>query len=195
MPKDKNHELDFTIRRLWLADFAGLRQHLKRLDADARHARFGHAVADEFIDSYVDTAHRLGTAIFGAHVDGVLRGVAELRAIGAGIDGAAEGAITVETGFQDRGIGTALMARLVEAASNRGFPNLYMICLKDNARMRHIAHNAGARLSYEAGDITGHLSPPVPSPATIFAEYVHETSDFVLALFDHSKLKLEPSAR
>jgi GNAT superfamily N-acetyltransferase len=178
---------DVKIRRLWLADFGDLRQHLKRLDPEARHARFGHAVGDGFIDEYVDTAHRLGTTVFGAYVEDVLRGVAELRPLTVGAPGGAEGAITVETSYQDRGIGSALMARLVEAARNRGFPNLYMICLKDNVRMRHIAHAAGARLSYESGDVTGRLSPPPPSPVTLFTEYLHEASDFVLAMFDHTK--------
>jgi GNAT superfamily N-acetyltransferase len=192
MAHDSLHDASVAIRQLWLADFGDLRQHLKRLDNDARHDRFGHAVGDEFIDSYVDTAHRLGTTIFGAYVNDVLRGVAELRSIDNGEPRAAEGALTVETEFQNRGIGKALMARLVEAARNRGFPSLYMICLKDNARMRHIAHSSGAKLSYEAGDVTGHLSPPLPSPATIFAEYLHETSDFVLAMFDHAKPRNEP---
>jgi GNAT superfamily N-acetyltransferase len=175
------------IRKLWLADFADFRQHLKRLDIEARHARFGHAVSNAFIEAYVDTAHRTGTAVFGAYVDGTLRGVAELRPVAPGVPGTAEGALTVETAFQHRRIGSALMTRLVHAARNRGYPNLYMICLKDNARMRHLAHAAGAQLSYETGDITGLLNPPPPSPATMLAEYVHDANDFVLALFDHSK--------
>ncbi len=195
MNPEPGPSLPLTIRQLWLADFAELRQHLKRLDDEARHGRFGHAVSDEFIDTYVDTAHRLGTTIFGAYIDDILRGVAELRSLPSIEAGKAEGALTVEPAFQNRGIGKALMARLVEAARNRGFPNLYMICLKDNARMRHIAHSSGARLSFESGDVTGHLSPPRPSPATIFAEYMHESSDFVLALFDHTWPRAENQPR
>jgi GNAT superfamily N-acetyltransferase len=187
MRMDRSEFPGLKIRKLWLTDFGDLRQHLKRLDAESRHARFGHAVSDDFIDAYVDTAHRLGTAIFGAYVDGVLRGVAELRPVSASLPGAAEGALTVEAAFQDRGIGKALMARLLDAAKNRGYPNLYMICLRDNARMRHLAHEAGARLTYEQGGVTGHVSAPPPSPVTLFTKYLKETNDFVVALFDHAR--------
>jgi GNAT superfamily N-acetyltransferase len=129
--------------------------------------------------------------VFGAYVDGTLRGVSELRPLTVGTAGPAEGAITVERAFQDQGIGSALMARLVEAASNRGIPTLYMICLKDNARMRHIAHSAGASLTYEAGYVTGLVSPPPASPAKVIGECIHEASDFVLALFDQTRRRLE----
>lgn len=187
-----NDETASLIRRLWLADFGDLRHHLKRLDGDARHARFGHAVSDEFLDSYVDTAHRLGTVLFGAFVESTLRGVAELRPLSFGLMPSAEGAITVEPAYQNRGLGKALMARLVEAAGNRGIPSLYMICLKDNFRMRRLARSVGARLSYEAGDIAGHLAPPPASPVSIVAEVMHESNDFMLAFFDH--LRPRPDA-
>ncbi len=175
-----------TIRRLWLADFADLRNHLKRLDSEARHERFGHAVSDAFIDGYVDTAHRLGTVIFGAYADGELRAIAELRTVAGALPAAAEGALTVEKAFQGRGIGKALMARMVEAAQARGYPSLYMVCLKDNGRMRHIAKSAGAVLHYDAGDVTGYFSPPPASPTSVIAEYLHEGSDFIMAFFDHA---------
>jgi GNAT superfamily N-acetyltransferase len=194
MQKTESKSQDVRIRQLWLSDLVDFQEHLKRLDDEARHARLGHAVSDTFIEDYVGTTRRLGTAVFGAYVDGILRGVSELRPLAIGTAGPAEGAITVEALFQDRGIGSALMARLVEAAGNRGYPSLYMICLKDNARMRHIAHTAGASLSYETGDVTGLLSPPSPSPAKVIGECLHEASDFVLALFDQTRRKLE-SAR
>ena len=54
------------IRRLWPADIAAFRRHLKRLDADTRQARFGSPVNDQFLEAYADTAHRLGTLIYGA---------------------------------------------------------------------------------------------------------------------------------
>jgi GNAT superfamily N-acetyltransferase len=172
------------IRALWPTDLPKFRNHLKRLDAGARHARFGHMVNDNFIDAYVDTAWRMGTAIFGAFIDGEIRGSAELRLLPGTLPLSAEGAIAVERTWQNQGIGQRLMARLVEAARNRGPINLYMICLRDNARMRHIANKSGAKLAFEAGEISGNLAPRLPSPASLAGEVLQNTQDFVTAMLE-----------
>lgn len=172
------------IRALWPTDLPQFRAHLKRLDAEARHARFGHMVNDDFIDAYADTAWRLGTVIFGAFIDGQLRGSGELRLLPKTLPLSAEGAIAVERAYQNQGIGQRLMVRLVEAARNRGPINLYMICLRDNARMRHIAGKAGAKLAFEDGEVTGNLKPKLPSPASLVGEVLHSTEDFVTAMLE-----------
>jgi len=175
---------DSRIRALWLMDLPEFRRHLKRLDADARHARFGHMVNDDFIDAYSDTAWRLGVVIFGAFINGEMRGSGELRLLPGTTPLSAEGAIAIETAWQNQGIGQHLMVRLVEAARNRGPVNLYMICLRDNARMRHIASKAGAKLAFVGGEISGNLEPKVPSPASLVGEILRSTEDFVTATLE-----------
>jgi GNAT superfamily N-acetyltransferase len=126
----------------------------------------------------------MGTAIFGAFIDGEIRGSAELRLLPGTLPLSAEGAIAVERTWQNQGIGQRLMARLVEAARNRGPINLYMICLRDNARMRHIANKSGAKLAFEAGEISGNLAPRLPSPASLAGEVLQNTQDFVTAMLE-----------
>src|SRR5687767_15444018 len=105
-----------TLRKLWMGDLGALRAHLKRLDREARRLRFGGVTTDHFIDAYVDTAFRLDATIFGIFIDGEIRGSAELRSIFGGRTSDAEAAFAVEKGWQDQGLGSALMDRILTAA-------------------------------------------------------------------------------
>ena len=68
-----------TFRKLWAADTAALRAHLLRLDPESRRMRFGTPVSDFFIQHYADNALGNHSVAHGYFVDGILRGVAELR--------------------------------------------------------------------------------------------------------------------
>ncbi len=172
-----------TLRKLWIADAQALRAHLKRLDPEARRLRFGGVTADEFIDAYVDTAFRLDAMIFGTFIDGEVRASAELRSIfGATPD--AEAAFAVETDWPDPGPCNELMDRILTAAQNRGIARLHMICLSENARMRHIAGKFGARLTFAGGEVTGEVSPAAPTALSLLDEFVHDAQGFVTAVFD-----------
>jgi RimJ/RimL family protein N-acetyltransferase len=172
-----------TLRKLWIADAKALRAHLKRLDPEARRLRFGGVTTDEFIDAYVDTAFRLDAMIFGTFVEGEIRASAELRSIfGATPD--AEAAFAVETDWQDQGLGSELMDRILTAAQNRGIARLHMICLSENVRMRHIAGKFGARLTFAEGEVTGEVTPSAPTALSLLDEFVHDAQGFVTAVFD-----------
>lgn len=173
-----------TLRKLWIGDRAALRAHLKRLDPEARRLRFGGVTTDGFIDAYVDTAFRLDATIFGVFIAGEIRASAELRSIFAGSSPDAEAAFAVEADFQDRGLGSELMDRILTAAQNRGVARLHMICLSENARMRHIAGKFGARLSFAEGEVAGEVTPPGPTPSSLLDEFVHDAQGFVTAVFD-----------
>ena len=43
-----------VIRKLWIERAGPYRDHLLRLDRESRRNRFGGAVADEFIENYVE---------------------------------------------------------------------------------------------------------------------------------------------
>lgn len=173
-----------TLRKLWIGDLAALRAHLKRLDPEARRLRFGAVTTDDFIDAYVDTAFRLDATIFGVLVDGEIRASAELRSIFGGPSPDAEAAFAVEAGWQDQGLGSELMDRILTAAQNRGVARLHMICLTENARMRHIAGKFGARLTFAEGEVAGEMTPPGPTPMSLLDEFVHDAQGFVTAVFD-----------
>src|SRR5689334_13328498 len=109
-----------TVRKLWIADANALRAHLKRLDPEARRLRFGGITTDEFIDAYVDTAFRLDAMIFATFIERDIRASAELRSIFGGATADAEAAFGVEADWQDQGLGSELMERILIAAQNRG---------------------------------------------------------------------------
>jgi GNAT superfamily N-acetyltransferase len=173
-----------TLRKSWTTDAKPLRAHLKRLDPEARRMRFGGGTADDFIDAYVDTAFRLDSAIFGIFMDGKIRASAELRGIFDGATSDAEAAFAVEADWQDQGLGSELMERILTAAQNRGIARLHMICLSENARMRHIAGKFGARLTFAEGEVTGEVSPAAPTALSLLDELVHDAQGFVTAVFD-----------
>jgi GNAT superfamily N-acetyltransferase len=104
-----------TVRRLWIGEAELYGQHLLRLDAESRRNRFGGAVSDEFIGRYAESSTLSGAVIYGFFVDGVLRGAAELRLLEHAGD--AEAALSVEKPWQSRGVGTALLERVLLADS------------------------------------------------------------------------------
>jgi GNAT superfamily N-acetyltransferase len=173
-----------SLRKLWIGDAEALRAHLKRLDPEARRLRFGGVTADEFIHAYVDTAFRLDAMIFGIFMDGEIRASAELRSIFGGAAPDAEAAFAVEADWQDQGLGSELMDRILTAAQNRGVARLHMICLSENARMRHIAGKFGARLTFAEGEVTGEVSPAAPTALFVLDEIVHDAQGFVTAVLD-----------
>ena len=71
------------IRKLWIGETDAYRDHLLRLDHESRNRRFSGAVSDDFIARHAASANGLGVVVHGFFVDGVLRGAAELRALGS----------------------------------------------------------------------------------------------------------------
>jgi len=87
--------IDGVIRKLWIDRAGPYRDPLLRLDAESRRNRFGGAVSDEFIHKYIALPIGLDAVIHGYFVDGVLRGVAELRPLGPGLTDEAEAAFSM----------------------------------------------------------------------------------------------------
>src|SRR5262249_35830785 len=118
-----------VIRKMWSVEAARYREHLLRLDAASRRNRFGGNVSDEFLANYAALATGIDTVIHGFFVNGTMRGAAELRPIGAPLAREAEAAFSIEQPWQSHGVGSALLARTLLAARNRGITFLHMACL------------------------------------------------------------------
>jgi RimJ/RimL family protein N-acetyltransferase len=172
------------IRRLLASESYLLRDHLQRLDSDARHRRFGHDVSDAFIASYAAHASDFGNVTFGYFVDGEIRGVAELRPGALMRQESAEVAFSVERPFANRGIATQLMGRVVRTARNRGFSHLTLICLPDNAKMQAIARHYGADLKIEDGSIFADIIPHRADYRSMVAEMIDEPMTYLHAALD-----------
>lgn len=176
----------YHIRKLWPLDTAAFRRHLLRLDAETRQSRFGTPVNNEFLDAYANTARRIGTVIFGAFIGPEMHASAELRALHALGDATAEAAFAVERDHQHNGLGSVLMERLVAAARNRGIGQVHMICTRDNNRMQRLAEKFGARIHSDHGELRGEIEPSAMTPLSLLGEVLHDTTDFVTAVFDWS---------
>src|SRR5262245_20438107 len=122
---------DGIIRRLWPTETDKFRDHLLRLDKDSRRLRFAHGVSDSFIEDYASRMSEYGSLVYGHVVDGKVRGAAELRRLGDAWGEEAEAAFSVEKAYQDNGVGSDLMGRVVRAARNRRVRRLYMSCLAE----------------------------------------------------------------
>jgi GNAT superfamily N-acetyltransferase len=180
------------IRKLWIGEAEKYRDHLLRLDAESRRNRFGGVVADDLIRTYVETAMAVGTVMHGFLVDGILRGVAELKPFGAGFPGEAEVAFSIEKPWQSHGVGSALLERTLLAARNRGIKLVHMTCLVDNARMQQLARKFEAELSFDFGSVVGEVEAPHATPLSLFREFVADGHGFATAVLDAQARLMRP---
>lgn len=170
-------EAQISFRKLWASDTAALKAHLLRLDPESRRMRFGTPVSDFFIDQYAQNALGSHSIAHGYFVDGVLRGVAELRGFRGVAGGEAEAAFSVEKDFQNRGIGTELFGRTVLAARNRGISKLFVNFLSQNARMQAIARKFDAVVTYDSDGGHAQIEAPRANALSIWKEALTDGQD------------------
>ena len=173
-----------SIRKLWPTETDKFRDHLLRLEKESRRMRFAHAVSDAFILEYASRMHDMGSIVYGYLEGGQLRAAAELRKLSSVWGQEAEAAFSVETAWQDNGIGTELMGRIIRAARNRGIKRLYMSCLAENAKIQAIARKHDAVLRFECGDVIGEIVPDVPDYFSVLAEEVEDRMGMMMAVLD-----------
>lgn len=181
------------IRKMWPTELEKFRDHLLRLDKESRRLRFGMPACDDFIRDYADRTSSLNSLVYGYYRDGVMRGAAEMRQIGEGFSTTAEGAFSVESDYQDRGIGSELLGRLVRSARNRGISRLYMNCLAENRKMQRIAKKFSAELHFDHGEVEGRVLPAMPTYLSLWNEVMDDSRGFVMAVLEFP-LSLRPAA-
>lgn len=159
-----------VFRKVLAHERGALKEHLLRLDEEDRRLRFGHFVTPQVILAYVDAIDWAQTWIVGTFEGEVLCGVAELRDNGAAERKTGEISVTVEPAHQNHGVGTRLLEETLLIARNRGFQDLYLICLPENARMQHVARKFAEQVRFEDGDVEIHITSPQPDPLSYFAE-------------------------
>ncbi len=190
---DESHVWGGIIRKMWLTETEKFRDHLLRLDAESRRLRFGMCADDDFIRDYAARAAGVNSLIYGHFIDGEMRGAAEMRPIGENWGTDAEGAFSVEPAYQNRGIGTELLGRIIRAARNRGVSRLYMNCLAENRKMQRLAKKFDAELHFDHGEVVGQVLPPTPTYLSLWHEAMDDTGGFVMAVLDFP-LSLRPAA-
>jgi GNAT superfamily N-acetyltransferase len=159
-----------VYRKLLAAEWSRLRDHLLRLDPADRHCRFAGHVGDAVVESYCRAIPWLSTVVVGVFEDGVLRGAAECRWLGPSRPRTVELAVTVEKPWQDQGIGSALVSRVLTIARNRGVVSVFMLCLTDNRAMQAIVRKHAGDLRYAEGDVEATIAVPFPTNVSVIEE-------------------------
>lgn len=173
-----------NIRKLWPTETDKFRDHLLRLDQDSRRMRFAHGVSDSFLADYAQRMNEMGSIVFGYVDQGEVRAAAELRRLGHTWGPEAEAAFSVERDFQEKGIGSELMGRVIRAARNRGVARLYMSCLAENGKMQAIARKYDAELKFEYGEVVGEILPAESSYFSILTEEMEDRVGYMMAVLD-----------
>lgn len=178
------YQLGGTIRKQWFTEKDKFRDHLLRLDRNSKRMRFGISVNDEFIHRYAEQTNPFQSVIYGLFVGREMRAAAELRMIGTSWRGEAEAAFSVERDYQDSGVGTELLGRIIMSSRNRGVERLYMNCLSENRRMQSVARKYKAELYFDHGEVIGKLAPAYPTPLSLWSEALDASNGFVMAALE-----------
>jgi GNAT superfamily N-acetyltransferase len=155
------------IDRLGDGDRDGVRAHFLSLGEEDRRLRFGMAVSDDFIATYVD-----GLDFAASHVYGVRSGSAGWLGIGhlSHGNGVAELGLSILPDGRGRGLGGAIFRYAVAQASRHGVGRLYMHCLTSNRAILSIARSAGMSIGSSGGESDAYLL--VPDHADLVAQLV-----------------------
>ena len=191
-----------AIRRLWHSDMPAFRDHLLRLSPQSRHDRFSGGVTDEFLVRYAQNCFGAGDLVFGAFIDGQLRGAGELRSENAiwtetapfAKRVQAEAAFSVEEDFRRLGVGEQLFARIVRAAANHGVETIEIMCQADNRPMQRLAAKFAAKLTFESHQVTGRLIARRPTPFSILREASQDVVDLAAAVVAAQRRLFAPRA-
>lgn len=147
-----------------------LRDHFLRLAPEDRRLRFFASIGDAFIEAYCEKTFSPGSSVLGCFIDGELRAVGELRQQGYFWNRIGEVAITVERPYQNCGLGTEMLRRVVSLARNRSVQTLQLFCLLDNSKMQRVARKLGGTLKYAEGEVEAKITPPWPTYWSLMEE-------------------------
>jgi GNAT superfamily N-acetyltransferase len=162
-----------VIRRLWPIGRERVRDHLLRLDPESRRLRFGGLVGPAQIEAHCAGLDWRRAVIVGYFEAGEVRGLGELLPMTEDGGRGAELAVSVERSWQNRGVGTELLRRLIVAARNRLIGRLHMVCLIDNHRVLRMARRFDGNLKVDCGEALARIEPPWPTWWTLLEETLH----------------------
>jgi GNAT superfamily N-acetyltransferase len=139
-------------------------EHMLRLDDEARRLRFFVDAPDFHLAIRSGAAVSDGRACLAYVEGGLIRGAAEL--LEGDEKAVAEAAFSVESGYRKNGIGSLLMAAIIEEARRRGVTRIEVACLPENIAMQRLATRFLADLRREGDNVLGVISRSRSSPAT-----------------------------
>ena len=176
--------ITMTTRKLLPGEAAKLRDHLARLTREERSLRFMGAQNDAAVAEHCERLDWFRTVVVGFFDAGVLRGVAELQIADNHLPILCEVAISVETGWQDQGVATELVRRVLVIARNRSARGVQINCFSDNYRIQHIARKFGARFRCQAGESEAEIPTRAPTYSSLCEEMIDDGFGWMGIWFD-----------
>lgn len=148
-----------------------VRAHLLTLSEGDRYLRFGHAVSDTEIESYVQHLDFQRDLVFGVF-NWRLRPVAISHlalaplptAAGQHAGVMAEFGVSVEPRMRGRGLGALLFTHAARHARALGVQTMFIHALSENVPMLRIARRAGARVERHGSESEAFLRLPLIGP-------------------------------
>lgn len=141
---------------------------MKSRNAESRRMYFGIAVTDESIDQLVqgilDRPHKNNFIV--AYDQTGWCGTIHLAATGQNI----EFGLMIREDRRGQGIASELLEQGLIWARNRGFDELFMHCLKENAAIRHLCIKHGLEVTNIHTESESKLKLPPPNWATVMSE-------------------------
>lgn len=178
------------IRKLFRTEESLFRDHLLRLDAAGRRDRFMGGVADEFLVRYATECFASKSLVLGHFEEDNLRAAGELHA--PDDDLTSDIAFSVEPEFRNRGIGTAMLRRLILSARNRKIQHLRMNCHGENRAMQALARKFKADLRIDHAETVGDIIPRAATPFSVLMEALDDAHKFGQAAIDvRRRLRLQ----
>ena len=168
-----------VIRKIAAAESLQLQKHLIRLDPESRRLRFGAVVHDVSVKRFVETLNWSQSIHLGFFERERLRGAAHLVWHDGPYPPGVEFAVSVEKPLQNAGVGTELTRRAVTIARNRGLRELYMVCLRENIRMQHIARKVGADVVIAGVEVEGRVALPYADAVSLWQEAIDDGTGLV----------------
>jgi RimJ/RimL family protein N-acetyltransferase len=176
--------ITMNTRKLLPSEAAKLRDHLARLTREDRSLRFMGAQNDAAVTEHCERLNWFRTVVVGFFDAGVLRGVAELQVADNHFPILCEVAISVETAWQDQGVATELLRRVLVIARNRLARGVQINCFGDNYRIRHIAQKCGARFHCKAGESEAEIPTRAPTYSSLCEEMIDDGFGWMSLWFD-----------
>ena len=146
-----------AITQLEGKDRAAYAGHLRRLDDDGRHQRFGYLMSDGALDVYAMTVDLDQHILLAVSVDGVIRSTIELCPLRAPTGDCPEtkvfcGVIVVEAQWRRKGMGKALLANAIGTVRQAGGTALVIENLNCAKDLRAFAAALSAEFNFAERD-------------------------------------------
>lgn len=158
-----------SSRRVMPYEYHKYQSHLKNLDVDSRFMRFSQQTSDYVIDEFCNNISKnIDKHVLFAIEDNDFNFVAVGH---IALFKSAELAISVLPEYQNKKLGSKLMAKMINYCRLMGIEQGYMTCLPNNYAARKLCINHGIEIKFHDGDCSGKIEFEKPDASLMLDEY------------------------